>query len=209
MTHTPELEFDHDDFCIYTHGGATVARVLEFSDFPCADAKDGQNINDAQAVVGRLLAAAYNSYDKNFGPRAVEAAEGDELGRLIKENRILLLAAEPEDELQNKIDEMRKDIQFGQGVTDAGVARLLIKLSEKIAADAVEIQRLRRACTRAYNAEADLLGEALAYVERMAIQRKHSESTEEEQDGDDWEGGFDNAVEDARYLLSKSKGVGK
>lgn len=32
----------------------------------------------------RLLTAAYNSYDKHFGPRAVEAAEADLLGEALE-----------------------------------------------------------------------------------------------------------------------------
>lgn len=47
-----------------------------------------RNDGEADAVAadeptGRLLAAAYNSYDKHFGPRAVEAAEADALGEAL------------------------------------------------------------------------------------------------------------------------------
>jgi hypothetical protein len=51
-----------------------------------------------QAMDARLLCAAYNSYDKHFGPSAVSAAEGDKLGDLMK-------VAEMTDELQRRMTE--------------------------------------------------------------------------------------------------------
>lgn len=47
---------------------------------------------DAKAIANaRLLAAAYTSYDKHCGPRAVECAEGDLLGELIGALKALVL----------------------------------------------------------------------------------------------------------------------
>lgn len=52
--------------------------------------EDGSNGNESHAICqcfgpdalanARLIVAACNSYDRHFGPRAVEAAEGDLLG---------------------------------------------------------------------------------------------------------------------------------
>lgn len=39
---------------------------------------------DQNTINSRLLAAAYNSYDKHFGPLAVEAAESDLLGEALE-----------------------------------------------------------------------------------------------------------------------------
>ena len=47
-------------------------------------------IDDDAKIKGRLLVAAYNSYGKHFGPRAVEAAEADLLGEAIEAIRFAL-----------------------------------------------------------------------------------------------------------------------
>lgn len=51
---------------------------LETSDSECIVAEAIDNGADA-----RLLAAAYTSYDKHCGPRAIEAAEDDLLGQAL------------------------------------------------------------------------------------------------------------------------------
>jgi hypothetical protein len=83
MTHTQELRFDDEDYGIYTHEDAPIARVLTFEDFPYVDQEGEQMIDDDAKIKGRLLVAAYNSYGKHFGPRAVEAAEADLLGEAL------------------------------------------------------------------------------------------------------------------------------
>lgn len=53
----------------------------------------------------RLLAAAYNSYDKHCGTNAVECAEGDLLGDLIKACKFLLLECRGHDVVGGSFEE--------------------------------------------------------------------------------------------------------
>lgn len=67
---------DHDDIVIAALGQAGSFRSHEYSVI-----KGHKPEGKANA---RLLAAAYTSYDKHCGPRAIECAEGDLLGEALE-----------------------------------------------------------------------------------------------------------------------------
>ncbi len=72
------------DFAAIGKGNQTIARVY-FG--------EGRSTHECEDT-NRLLTAAYNSYDKHCGPRAVECAEGNLLGELLRVCRLLVAAIE-------------------------------------------------------------------------------------------------------------------
>ena len=93
-THSPgpleaQLEVNRpllDGFAIIRAGEERVAHTTSNRDNP-----------DEWTANARLLAAAYNSYDKHCGPRAVECAEADLLGEALAACEALAAAEEYED----------------------------------------------------------------------------------------------------------------
>lgn len=76
--------------------------------------------------------------------RAQLADRDKAIAVLAKENRILTLSFQLEEDLANRIDEACKYIAMGQGYTPDGLARLLVDCQKRMAADWIEIGRLRR-----------------------------------------------------------------
>lgn len=75
--------------CGHDRGGCPCRMIWSVStDRPVATVEqhpgDMPSMSDEEAdAVARLIAAAYTSYDKHCGERAVECAEGDLLGKLL------------------------------------------------------------------------------------------------------------------------------
>lgn len=77
-----------------TGAGHTAGRWKAYKDGVHPVLEDGSNGNESYAICqcfgpdalanARLIVAACNSYDRHFGPRAVEAAEGDLLGNALE-----------------------------------------------------------------------------------------------------------------------------
>lgn len=74
-----------DDFGIITGGPHFCTSIADCSLPPKLKNKDDAiKVLQAHHQNGRLLVAAWNSYDKHCGSRAVECAEGDLLGELLE-----------------------------------------------------------------------------------------------------------------------------
>jgi hypothetical protein len=90
-------------------------------------------------LVSRLRQSAYQEHiDGNLQDEAADTIED-----LNKQVRILSLATDIEDDLQDRIAEMHKYIAMEQGYTMAGIARLLRDCQRRMAADWVEVGRHR------------------------------------------------------------------